>query len=60
MPDIKGKTYYADLVILSDDPYEIEPDDIKDIKVLMTMMNGEVTFKREGLIEPNVGEKRSK
>jgi predicted amidohydrolase YtcJ len=44
--------YYADLVVLSEDPYEIEPDNIKNIKVLMTMMNGEVTFKRESLIEP--------
>lgn len=52
--------YYADLVILSDDPYEAEPDDIKNIQALMTMMNGKVIFKREGLIEPNVGEKRSK
>lgn len=43
--------YYADLVILSDDPYEAEPDDIKNIQALMTMMNGKVTFKREGLIE---------
>ncbi len=43
--------YYADLVILSDDPYEVRPDDIKDIQVLMTMMNGKVTFDRDGLIE---------
>lgn len=44
--------YYADLAILSDDPYEVEPDDIKDIQVLMTMMNGRVTFDRDGLLEP--------
>ena len=36
--------YYADLAILSDDPYAVEPDAIKDIQVLLTMMNGQVTF----------------
>lgn len=54
MEDRLGKLevgYYADLVILSDDPYEIEPDNIKNIQVLMTMMNGKMTFKREGLFE---------
>ena len=54
MEDRLGKLkvgYYADLVILSEDPYEIEPDNIKNIKVLMTMMNGKVTFKREGSLE---------
>jgi predicted amidohydrolase YtcJ len=44
--------YYADLVILSDDPYEVEPDNIKDIRVLMTMMNGKVTFDRNGFTHP--------
>jgi predicted amidohydrolase YtcJ len=44
--------YYADLVILSDDPYEAAPDSIKDIKALFTMMNGKVTFDKEGLTKP--------
>ncbi|HEX6033466.1 MAG TPA: amidohydrolase family protein, partial [Anaerolineales bacterium] len=32
----------ADLVILSEDPLRIEADALKDIKVLMTMINGDV------------------
>ncbi len=44
--------HYADLVILSEDPYEVKPDDIKDIQVLMTMMNGKVTFDSFGFIKP--------
>jgi predicted amidohydrolase YtcJ len=43
--------HYADLVILSDDPYEVEPDKIKDIKAMLTMMNGKVTFDKAGLME---------
>jgi predicted amidohydrolase YtcJ len=30
----------ADLIILSDDPASIDPDDIKDVEVLMTMIGG--------------------
>ena len=44
--------HYADLLILSDDPHEVEPDNIKDIQVLMTMMNGKVTFDKLGFAEP--------
>ena len=43
MEDRLGKLdigHYADLVILSNDPHEVEPDNIKDIQVLITMMNG--------------------
>jgi predicted amidohydrolase YtcJ len=34
----------ADLVILSDNPLEVRTDDIKDIQVLMTMINGKVEY----------------
>ena len=44
--------HYADLVILSDDPYTVHPDHIKDIQVMLTMMNGKVTFDRNSLAEP--------
>ena len=44
--------HYADLVILSDDPYEVKPDELKEIQALMTMMNGQVTFDRDGLTHP--------
>ena len=35
---------YADLVLLSDNPLAVEPDSIKDIQVLMTMIGGRVEF----------------
>lgn len=35
---------YADFVVLSESPLEINPIKIKDIKVLATVMNGQVTF----------------
>jgi predicted amidohydrolase YtcJ len=38
----------ADLVILSDNPLEVRTDDIKDIQVLMTMINGKVEFCNAG------------
>jgi predicted amidohydrolase YtcJ len=37
---------YADFVVLSDDIFSISPDKIKDVKVEMTVFNGEVIFKR--------------
>jgi predicted amidohydrolase YtcJ len=35
---------YADLVILSGDPLAVEPDDLKDLEVWMTMIGGEVEY----------------
>lgn len=35
---------YADFVVLSENPLEIDPMKIKDIKVLATVMNGRVTY----------------
>ncbi|UCD97156.1 MAG: amidohydrolase [Candidatus Bathyarchaeota archaeon] len=37
----------ADLVVLSEDPYEIEPEQIKEIKVEKTIVAGEVVYDRE-------------
>ncbi len=34
----------ADFVVLSDDPHDVEPDQIKDIKVLRTVVGGRTTF----------------
>jgi predicted amidohydrolase YtcJ len=34
----------ADLVVISDDPYSVEPEKIKDIKVLMTIVGGKIVY----------------
>jgi predicted amidohydrolase YtcJ len=38
---------YADLVVLSADPRAVEPDAIKEIDAIMTMVDGKVVFDRE-------------
>lgn len=38
---------FADLVVLSKDPLTVEPEEIKDIKVLMTMINGKVEYRED-------------
>ena len=43
----KGKI--ADLVVLSENPFDVEPDDIRAIKVLMTMVDGKIEFQSEEL-----------
>ncbi len=35
---------FADLIAISADPHTVEPEEIKDIEVLMTMVNGSVEF----------------
>lgn len=37
---------YADLIVLSEDPFTIHSDQLKDIKVLLTMIEGETVFQR--------------
>lgn len=37
---------YADVVLLSDDIFKIQPAAIKDVQVEMTMMGGRITYKR--------------
>lgn len=47
--DFKGKLspgYVADLIVLDKDIFSIDPDEIKDIKVLKTMIDGEFVFER--------------
>ena len=34
----------ADMVVLSEDPYKVNPKDIKDIQVLMTVVGGKIRF----------------
>ena len=45
--DVKGKLapgYMADLAVLSRDLFQVDPDDIKDVRVLRTMVNGRWVF----------------
>jgi hypothetical protein len=42
----KGK--FADLIVASDDPMQIKPDQLKDIKVLLTIVNGNAEYCSEG------------
>ncbi|MFQ5865299.1 MAG: amidohydrolase family protein [bacterium] len=39
---------FADLVILSDNPLSVDPDSIKDIELLMTMVGGRVEYCASG------------
>ncbi len=42
----------ADMVVLSDDPFKIEPEKIRDIEVLMTVVGGRCAYKQKnGLSE---------
>ncbi|GAI21441.1 unnamed protein product, partial [marine sediment metagenome] len=36
----------ADLVLLNGDPTQVPPDEVKDLKVKMTIIDGEVVWKR--------------
>lgn len=38
---------FADLVILEENPLEAAPENLKDIKVIATMMDGKYTFKKD-------------
>jgi predicted amidohydrolase YtcJ len=35
---------YADMTVLSDDPYKVRPDDLHTLKVRMTIVGGRVTY----------------
>ncbi len=41
-----GRT--ADMIILPDNPLEVDPNDLKDIKVLMTMVGGKTEYYAAG------------
>jgi predicted amidohydrolase YtcJ len=43
----KGKI--ADLVVLSDNPFYVDPNDIKTIEVLMTIIDGKIEFESKNL-----------
>ncbi len=36
----------ADLVVLAENLFEIDPNDISEVEVLYTIMNGEITYDR--------------
>ncbi|MBF1170803.1 MAG: amidohydrolase [[Eubacterium] sulci] len=49
MEDIKGRIkpgYLADMVLLDKDIFTVNPDEIKDILPVMTMVGGKIVFKR--------------
>lgn len=53
--DFKGKLlagYVADLIVLDRDIFSIDPDEIKEVKVLKTMIEGDFVYER-GLKEIN-------
>ena len=36
--------YLADMVLLSDDIFQISPEELKDVKPLFTMMDGKMVY----------------
>jgi predicted amidohydrolase YtcJ len=42
----------ADLVLLEEDPREIDPNGIKDIRVRLTMLDGRIAWSDDAFIEP--------
>jgi predicted amidohydrolase YtcJ len=38
---------FADLIVLSDDPLTIDPNRLKDVHVLMTMIDGRVAYRSD-------------
>jgi predicted amidohydrolase YtcJ len=38
--------YLADLIVLEDDPFEIPPDELKDLAPVSTMVGGEWVYQR--------------
>jgi hypothetical protein len=38
----------ADIVILENDPHEVEPDTIKDIQIIKTLLGGKVVYEASG------------
>lgn len=43
---------FADLVVLSEDPTLVKPDKIKDIDVLMTIINGRIVYQKPSVRNP--------
>lgn len=45
----KGKLaegFVADIAVLDADPFEVEPLDLKDVRVMLTIVDGEIVFER--------------
>lgn len=40
---------FADITVLSDDIFEIAPDDIKNVKVVMTFVNGQLVYENSDI-----------
>ena len=56
--DIKGSIEpgkLADLVVLSDDPTTIDPKSIKDIRIMMTIVGGEILFSQNEMLASRKG-----
>jgi hypothetical protein len=41
---------YADMIILSDNPLTIDPDDLINLRVLVTMVNGRAEYCNQGML----------
>jgi predicted amidohydrolase YtcJ len=47
--DYKGKLmpgFIADIAVLEEDPFRVAPSDLKDVRVLLTIVDGRVVFER--------------
>ncbi len=47
----KGKLlpgYVADIAVLEDDPFAIDPIELKDVRVMLTIVDGKIVFERPG------------
>jgi predicted amidohydrolase YtcJ len=47
--EYKGKLmpgFLADIAVLDRDPFEVDPLDLKDVRVMLTVVNGEIVFER--------------
>ena len=43
---------YADFVVLAENPLTVDPDHIKDINIVATVMNGRLTYLQGGMYSP--------
>ena len=50
---IIGERKLGDMVVLSDDPFETKPEKIRDVKVLITVVGGQMSA-RMGTIQQNI------
>jgi len=45
--------YAADLVVLSEDPWAIAPEDLAEVEAVLTMVGGKVVYRSKELVEPD-------